>query len=156
MFFFFKQKTAYEMRISDWSSDVCSSDLRLRLDLEDRKIGLRIRADQRRLQLVAVREDHLDIVGALDHVVVGHDEAGRIDHEAGAERIDLLIAAAAVTLEEVVEEFLEGRSVRHLRRMRAGHLAVAILRGRYVAHLITQPTGDVSDRGGTVPTMQID
>src|SRR3546814_3249021 len=27
MFFFFKQKTAYEMRISDWSSDVCSSDL---------------------------------------------------------------------------------------------------------------------------------
>src|SRR3546814_17604093 len=28
--FFFKQKTAYEMRISDWSSDVCSSDLRWR------------------------------------------------------------------------------------------------------------------------------
>src|SRR3546814_14866084 len=27
-FFFFKKKTAYEMRISDWSSDVCSSDLR--------------------------------------------------------------------------------------------------------------------------------
>src|SRR3546814_1587599 len=35
-FFFFKQKTAYEMRISDWSSDVCSSDLRGRLrDLLD-------------------------------------------------------------------------------------------------------------------------
>src|SRR3546814_19177057 len=31
--FFFKQKTAYEMRISDWSSDVCSSDLR------DRDVG---------------------------------------------------------------------------------------------------------------------
>src|SRR3546814_21024160 len=30
-FFFFKQKTAYEMRISDWSSDVCSSDLRFGL-----------------------------------------------------------------------------------------------------------------------------
>src|SRR3546814_11566794 len=29
--FFFKQKTAYELRISDWSSDVCSSDLRQRL-----------------------------------------------------------------------------------------------------------------------------
>src|SRR3546814_3607172 len=27
VFFFFKQKTAYDMRISDWSSDVCSSDL---------------------------------------------------------------------------------------------------------------------------------
>src|SRR3546814_10861603 len=32
LFFFFKQKTAYEMRISDWSSDVCSSDLQA-LDL---------------------------------------------------------------------------------------------------------------------------
>src|SRR3546814_7037447 len=31
-FFFFKQKTAYEMRISDWSSDVCSSDLDADLD----------------------------------------------------------------------------------------------------------------------------
>src|SRR3546814_6209288 len=30
MFVFFKQKTAYEMRISDWSSDVCSSDLQHR------------------------------------------------------------------------------------------------------------------------------
>src|SRR3546814_7812913 len=35
-FFFFKQKTAYEMRISDWSSDVCSSDLFVddRLDVQ--------------------------------------------------------------------------------------------------------------------------
>src|SRR3546814_3350764 len=32
VFFFFKQKTAYEMRISDWSSDVCSSDLAQHLD----------------------------------------------------------------------------------------------------------------------------
>src|SRR3546814_4378611 len=36
LFFFFKQKTAYEMRISDWSSDVCSSDLVMRI-----KDGLR-------------------------------------------------------------------------------------------------------------------
>src|SRR3546814_19518442 len=34
-FFFFKQKTAYEMRISDWSSDVCSSDLRPRSQRSD-------------------------------------------------------------------------------------------------------------------------
>src|SRR3546814_3120677 len=32
LFVFFKQKTAYEMRISDWSSDVCSSDLRREAD----------------------------------------------------------------------------------------------------------------------------
>src|SRR3546814_12676767 len=37
VFFFFKQKTAYEMRISDWSSDVCSSDL-LAVCGVDRKI----------------------------------------------------------------------------------------------------------------------
>src|SRR3546814_8899227 len=34
-FFFFKQKTAYEMRISDWSSDVCSSDLQAHLAAQD-------------------------------------------------------------------------------------------------------------------------
>src|SRR3546814_4729219 len=34
-FFFFKKKTAYEMRISDWSSDVCSSDLHQRSDTAD-------------------------------------------------------------------------------------------------------------------------
>src|SRR3546814_19180032 len=37
-FFFFKQKTAYEMRISDWSSDVCSSDLAAATD-RDPRIG---------------------------------------------------------------------------------------------------------------------
>src|SRR3546814_2578331 len=40
MFFFFKQKTAYEMRISDWSSDVCSSDLDMKVSVE----GDRLRA----------------------------------------------------------------------------------------------------------------
>src|SRR3546814_8897828 len=34
LFFLFKQKTAYEMRISDWSSDVCSSDLATRKRVE--------------------------------------------------------------------------------------------------------------------------
>src|SRR3546814_19021210 len=34
--FFIKQKTAYEMRITDWSSDVCSSDLALRIDAAGR------------------------------------------------------------------------------------------------------------------------
>src|SRR3546814_3374915 len=37
-FFFFKQKTAYEMRISDWSSDVCSSDLRVQAVLRTREL----------------------------------------------------------------------------------------------------------------------
>src|SRR3546814_4254284 len=41
-FFFFKQKTAYEMRISDWSSDVCSSDL-AKMYLAAIKEGVEIR-----------------------------------------------------------------------------------------------------------------
>src|SRR3546814_10787904 len=37
VFFFFKQKTAYEMRISDWSSDVCSSDLQVSRSIGDER-----------------------------------------------------------------------------------------------------------------------
>src|SRR3546814_5465163 len=42
VFFFFKQKTAYEMRISDWSSDVCSSDLPAGADGRIGKIEVRV------------------------------------------------------------------------------------------------------------------
>src|SRR3546814_7580580 len=51
MFFFFKQKTAYEMRISDWSSDVCSSDL-LRLAVSAVDPGIEVRGDRRALKQV--------------------------------------------------------------------------------------------------------
>src|SRR3546814_3049973 len=47
-FFFFKQKTAYEMRISDWSSDVCSSDLQHR------------HGEERRRRIVGRSEDQPD------------------------------------------------------------------------------------------------
>src|SRR3546814_5065290 len=48
LFFFFKQKTAYEMRISDWSSDVCSSDLRTgQLEVEVRGVPIKIAATMR-------------------------------------------------------------------------------------------------------------
>src|SRR3546814_5049094 len=43
--FFFKQKTAYEMRISDWSSDVCSSDLPVRPDRPQHGFGLELGQD---------------------------------------------------------------------------------------------------------------
>src|SRR3546814_6563617 len=45
-FFFFKQKTAYEMRISDWSSDVCSSDLARIEDIVEHGRARRERGDQ--------------------------------------------------------------------------------------------------------------
>src|SRR3546814_4984652 len=53
MFFFFRQKTAYEMRISDWSSDVCSSDL---LGLLACRVQLALQAVTRRFDVgTAVR-----------------------------------------------------------------------------------------------------
>src|SRR3546814_2033095 len=59
LFFFFKQKTAYEMRISDWSSDVCSSDLR---DLAEgaghRDILHRQKVAQRKMQADAEHQQY--------------------------------------------------------------------------------------------------
>src|SRR3546814_2027099 len=60
--FFFKQKTAYEMRISDWSSDVCSSDLLRRQAVAERLLALDLPPQQRlrRLELgdVADHREH--------------------------------------------------------------------------------------------------
>src|SRR3546814_2908825 len=60
LFFFFKQKTAYEMRISDWSSDVCSSDLAAALSLFEKIWNA---------HLVATLEDDLSIVHVDRHVL---------------------------------------------------------------------------------------
>src|SRR3546814_1533112 len=57
-FFFFKQKTAYEMRISDWSSDVCSSDLLVR--------GLRARSSVPVIVLTGHRRDEIDRIVGLE------------------------------------------------------------------------------------------
>src|SRR3546814_3523644 len=67
MMFFFKQKTAYEMRISDWSSDVCSSDLTATPALAQAKsfdvpaqsatTGIAELGRQADIQIVAARKD---------------------------------------------------------------------------------------------------
>src|SRR3546814_2952198 len=67
-FFFFKQKTAYEMRISDWSSDVCSSDLH---DDRARELAGGIGRDMRQHRAVAQMD--VPVVGAADGQAVGHD-----------------------------------------------------------------------------------
>src|SRR3546814_1061482 len=65
-FFFCKQKTAYELRISDWSSDVCSSDLAL--------AGVRAR------ELFAIPQGALNLGAAVPHIAIGHAiEQARID-----------------------------------------------------------------------------
>src|SRR3546814_1035738 len=68
-FFFFKQKTAYEMRISDWSSDVCSSDLTDPLDLGFGLIGGIVNA---------ILDAHIAAGSCLDHVPA--DQRGPIVH----------------------------------------------------------------------------
>src|SRR3546814_6591756 len=84
--FFFKQKTAYEMRISDWSSDVCSSDLlQVLVDDEDRLApalhvadgGPDLAADDRRQALGRLVED----------------QQARVGHEGAADGQHLLLAA---------------------------------------------------------------
>src|SRR3546814_14312329 len=68
IFFFFKQKTAYEMRISDWSSDVCSSDLLVdQIDAGDffghRVFDLQARVHFQEVELSALAEDEFDGAG---------------------------------------------------------------------------------------------
>src|SRR3546814_4949832 len=61
MFFFFKQKTAYEMRIRDWSSDVCASDLG---QTDDKAGGLAIHVDKPDKLLMQQRAQRLgEVIG---------------------------------------------------------------------------------------------
>src|SRR3546814_8039721 len=63
LFFFlcFKQKPAYEMRISDWSSDVCSSDLGAEFDLVGRVlfVGDHVFAEEAEIQPILTLRQHL-------------------------------------------------------------------------------------------------
>src|SRR3546814_5789700 len=97
IFFFFKQKTAYEMRISDWSSDVCSSDLlvveRRRLAAElhrgidldlDAPVGLGLDLARPGLDevLVGSRGRRQEVLQAQDHLL----RRGRRAREAAGHR----------------------------------------------------------------------
>src|SRR3546814_9785142 len=91
--FFFKQKTAYEMRISDWSSDVCSSDLatmgaamgsNVRVGLEDSLwIGPGQLASSNAEQVKRIRV----ILEALNLQVATPDEARAVLHLKGADKV---------------------------------------------------------------------
>src|SRR3546814_9383042 len=73
VFFFFKQKTAYEMRISDWSSDVCSSDLAARKigsDIPAKRNGKRARFFPRHARHRPAARTHIFADPGLQHVRV--------------------------------------------------------------------------------------
>src|SRR3546814_5006504 len=69
-FFFFKQKTAYEMRISDWSSDVCSSDLAAIDPRSPGRVELGV-LDVEHADPLVINVDELQIVERLQHIMAG-------------------------------------------------------------------------------------
>src|SRR3546814_3069932 len=79
LFFFFKQKTAYEMRISDWSSDVCSSDL------DDGDLGNALGGE-----VGLIEEDTAEVVAVGKHLVLAR--------QVGAAGIDQVDARQMVLL----------------------------------------------------------
>src|SRR3546814_10208544 len=90
MVLFFKQKTAYEMRISDWSSDVCSSDLeRGELVLENHLAVVEQPPDQGRLAVVdaaagdEAQQRLLLMAGQIGVDILGNQRIGDIDGEIG-------------------------------------------------------------------------
>src|SRR3546814_18839652 len=101
VFFFFKQKTAYEMRISDWSSDVCSSDLddvlrQIARDIGRRAIDLgRILARKR---AAAVRGGAA--IGIDDDLAPG--DAGVAVRPADLEQPSVVLTIEGTTLREDV------------------------------------------------------
>src|SRR3546814_8820845 len=95
-FFFFKQKTAYEMRISDWSSDVCSSDLPDhrhpgRLDSGHHPVGLRV---EQPVQPRPPRRDDGVASGAARRAARFLACSARARHRAPRRRIDRRTDAA--------------------------------------------------------------
>src|SRR3546814_3995931 len=112
LFFFFRQKTAYEMRISDWSSDVCSSDLQHREEFEtfaivtdsgERKypFNLRFRPDKRVVQTLK------RISGSMGSVRVSFDVS---DVAAGVVSYDprqnaLIILNPSDKLKQEIQEY---------------------------------------------------
>src|SRR3546814_2822942 len=108
LFFFFKQKTAYEMRISDWSSDVCSSDLRHQGQVE-RAHRAEPESDVAQVvRRVAPRTDAgheaavlLQVLGGV--VGVEHDagvEVGEEDDQRRVERQEQRLALAEVDVQD--------------------------------------------------------
>src|SRR3546814_12770244 len=81
--FLFKQKTAYEMRISDWSSDVCSSDLLVRLESDKfvarnrRRGGKDVEAEGDERNLVAARRRGVRLIKADEIELVEYAARGR-------------------------------------------------------------------------------
>src|SRR3546814_10404598 len=119
MCFFFKQKTAYEMRISDWSSDVCSSDLLVAAGMNpmDLKRGIDLAVDEvvkdiaRQAKKVKSSEEIAQVgtVAANGEKAIG-DMIAKAMQKVGNEGVITVEAAKSLESElEVVEGMQFGR-----------------------------------------------
>src|SRR3546814_6005291 len=94
-FFFFKQKTAYEMRISDWSSDVCSSDLQV----HQQHAGIEVVGARRQIEVVVPHEEK--VARRAQHLVAQGKIPQRSDvvaHHAVAVEVENLLHAVGQDL----------------------------------------------------------
>src|SRR3546814_5002634 len=90
LFFCFKQKTAYEMRISDWSSDVCSSDLLAQQ--QQALTGLSEVTRLNRVRVAAGLDSRLDIIGADIRLLQAQQDEANLQAQAAIHAIQLLVA----------------------------------------------------------------
>src|SRR3546814_11873098 len=99
--FFFKQKTAYEMRISDWSSDVCSSDLASKWEFEKGLNG----NSENDFAIFRLADIYLMKAEALVRMGVNNVEATRLVNEIRKRAFDdPAKLKASVTLEDIYQE----------------------------------------------------
>src|SRR3546814_8498070 len=117
-FFFFKQKTAYEMRISDWSSDVCSSDLIL-FRIDDRDYRAKLAQAEANVQAARARVANSAEDIALQHILVRHAAAQRRAAAADlmlarktSNRRQALVDGGAVSQAQVDESDTDRKSTR--------------------------------------------
>src|SRR3546814_2863399 len=107
--FFFKQKTAYEMRISDWSSDVCSSDLEGgRVAIAD----LNIDAAEKAAAEIREKSDAQVMAVAMD--VTSEEQVNEgVDKVVSAwGTVDVLVSNAGIQIVNPVEQFADRKSTR--------------------------------------------
>src|SRR3546814_19965073 len=141
LFFFFKQKTAYDMRISDWSSDVCSSDLRWRIDVlikafDRAGINAYHGEDGEGIRFVPWGQGFKDMAPAID--VLDEEVAGRALAHRGHPLLTWCVSNAVVTMDPAGNRQLHKSKV----RMRIdGSVANALAVGFDAARL-THPAPD--------------
>src|SRR3546814_17257880 len=142
-FFFVKQRTAYEMRISDWSSDVCSSDLHARRDIARVGIAGSQRDDRRRLDVEPGIEEcareHLAELAAFGR---GEQIADR--HGLDQRRLEQRGLAAVVAQQQRRADIGDRRDVANARLLIAG-FRDRLLRRRWALHL-RLGTGSLRER----------